>query len=108
MNRSPRLLAVLVAYLALAALALAAEIHEVVQQGRAFQTKQIEIEHGETIQFVNRDPFAHQIYVDSKSFEFESSLQPPNQIVHVRFTVAGHFQVMCHVHPTMRLDVTVK
>ncbi|HZL59559.1 MAG TPA: plastocyanin/azurin family copper-binding protein [Stellaceae bacterium] len=108
MNRSPRLLAVLAAYLALAALALAAEIHEVVQQGRAFQTKQIEIEHGEIIQFVNRDPFAHQIYVDSKSFEFESSLQPPDQIVSVRFTVAGHFQVMCHVHPTMRLDVTVK
>jgi plastocyanin len=60
------------------------------------------------VRFTNEDPYVHQIYVDSPNFQFESNLQPPAQIIDVRFSVAGIFQVMCHIHPTMHLTVTVQ
>ena len=90
------------------AVALANGIHEVVQADRRFQENAITITRGDTVRFANDDPFIHQIYVNARNFYFESSMQPPNGIVEVRFTAAGVYQVMCHIHPTMHLTVTVE
>jgi plastocyanin len=88
--------------------ALADENHTVVQKGRSFRPKTIEISAGDTIEFSNEDEFIHQIYVASDNLKFDSAEQPPGQKVHVTFPASGTFPVRCHIHPKMLLTVTVK
>ena len=90
------------------AVAVGSEIHQVIQVDRKFQTVAITIARGDLLRFANHDPYVHQIYVDARNLAFESDLQPPDQLVELRFPAAGVYQVMCHIHPTMRLTVTVK
>jgi plastocyanin len=90
------------------AVALGNGIHEVVQADRKFQESAITIARGDVVRFANDDPYIHQIYVNARNFNFESSMQPPKEIIEVRFTAAGVYQVMCHIHPTMHLTVTVQ
>ena len=90
------------------AIALGSEIHQVVQIDRKFAAAAITITRGDLVRFANHDPYVHQIYVDARNLEFESDLQPPNQLVELRFPAAGVYQVMCRIHPTMHLTVTVK
>jgi len=105
MWRAPAaLLALAVANAAAGAVAL----HQIVQKGRAFSERSIEIAVGDTISFTNDDEFLHQIYVRSEQFQFESAEQPPGETVNVRFPVQGSFSVECEIHPKMHLAVTVK
>jgi plastocyanin len=90
------------------AIALGNGIHQVTQADRKFQESAITIARGDIVRFANDDPYIHQIYVNARNFNFESSMQPPQQIIEVRFTAPGVYQVMCHIHPTMRLMVTVE
>ena len=105
-----RLLAVAAAFALIpaGAIALGNGIHQVTQADRKFQESAITIAHGDIVRFANADPYIHQIYVNARNFNFESSMQPPQQIIEVRFTSPGIYQVMCHIHPTMRLTVTVE
>ena len=95
--------------LALEPIALcAAQAWRVIQKDRAFQFRELTIARGDSVQFVNADPFLHQIYVESPDPSFESDEQPPGQTIEVRFPRAGTFQVRCHIHPKMLLTVTVR
>ena len=89
-------------------LAWATTVHDVHQHGRAFAQSSITIAVGDTIRFVNDDPFLHQAYVVSRKFAFDSDEQPPGKVIDVTWPVAGTFIVRCHIHPTMRLVVNVK
>jgi plastocyanin len=86
----------------------AATVHRVDQYGRAFLFAKIDIARGDTIHFVNDDPFLHQIYVHARDFNFDSDEQPPGQSVDVTFSTAGRFDVQCHIHPLMHLVVNVR
>jgi plastocyanin len=97
----------LVAAEAFGLMALAAETHRVVQQGRAFSGAEIKLDAGDTLEFSNQDEFIHQIYIQSPSLNFDSPEQRPGQIITVRFPVAGNFEVHCHIHPKMLLKVDV-
>ena len=88
-------------------MAMAAQSHHIVQRGRAFTVTQISIAAGDTLEFGNDDEFIHQIYVQSPQLNFDSEEQPPGQIITVKFPVAGHFEVRCHIHPKMLLKVDV-
>ncbi len=98
----------LAATLAVSLAAAAMSVHRVDQRGRAFSTARIDIGRGDTIQFVNDDPFLHQIYVYSRRFNYDSDEQPPGMTIDVTFPIAGTFVVQCHIHPTMHLVVNVK
>lgn len=91
-----------------AALAMAAGIATVSQQGRAFSTREVQIAPGDMVHFNNEDEFLHQIYVHSPSFSYESAEQAPGEVVTVRFPTAGTFEVRCHIHPKMLLTVNVR
>jgi plastocyanin len=93
---------------ALAIAGAGAASFEIIQQGRAFNQKEITIGVGDTLHFNNNDEFIHQIYVKSDEFNFESAEQPPGEGVDVHFTKEGTFAVRCEIHPKMRLVVTVK
>jgi plastocyanin len=80
----------------------------VVQQHRAFSIERIMLGLGSTLHFSNQDDFAHEVFVESPSFTFESDEQEPGEKLAITFTARGHFTVHCHIHPKMHLDVDVQ
>ena len=87
---------------------MAADSSTIIQQHRAFSTDRITVSQGATVQFSNEDDFAHEVFVESPDFTFESDEQEPGEKLGITFTKRGHFTVHCHIHPKMHLDVDVQ
>lgn len=99
----------LIAALALAALgthAMSAEI-VVAQKGKAFSTKKLTVKVGDSVKFVNEDPFSHNVFSlsDAKSFDLGSYGQGGSKSI--VFDKAGTVEVECAVHPDMKLVIEV-
>jgi plastocyanin len=99
----------LIAALAVAALgadAFAAE-HVVAQKGKAFSTKKLSVKVGDSVKFVNEDPFSHNVFSlsDAKSFDLGSYGQGGSKAI--VFDKAGTVEVECAVHPDMKLVIEV-
>lgn len=93
----------------LAGAALAVGPYQISQKNRQFQPGQISINRGETLRFINDDgDLLHHAYLKSPEFQFDSGDQKPGSKFEVAFPVAGHFTVLCAIHPKMKLVVTVK
>ncbi len=86
----------------------AANVVSVVQKGRAFSVSTMQVVRGGVVRFVNDDLFLHQVYVDSSSFSFDTDEQEPGTTVEIQFPKAGLFEVRCHIHPKMLLQVEVR
>jgi plastocyanin len=79
------------------------------QKGREFHPGQIAIKRGETVQIVNDDgDLLHHAYIDTKDFSFDSGDQQPGSRTDITFPVAGTFDVLCAIHPKMKLQVKVQ
>jgi plastocyanin len=79
------------------------------QKGREFHPGEITIKRGEAIQIVNDDgDLLHHAYIDSPTFSFDSGDQQPGSKTAITFPVAGDFDVLCAIHPKMRLVVHVQ
>ena len=88
---------------------LALPQYTVSQKGREFNPGQITIKRGETIHIVNDDgDLLHHAYIDSKEFSFDSGDQQPGSRTDITFPVAGKFDVLCAIHPKMKLEVHVQ
>ena len=88
--------------------AFAAETLAISQRKRTFNPNDIVIHKGDTLNIANDDQFTHQVYVDDPAFKFESAESDPGGSVGIRFTASGSFDVLCHIHPKMKLHVTVR
>ena len=86
----------------------AADVVMVSQRDRKFSPDRIEFSRGSIARIVNDDKVTHHIYVDSPGLSFDSGEQPIGTMVDVRFDKAGTYDVLCAIHPTMRLRITVK
>ena len=87
---------------------LARPSHQVSQRGREFRPGQLDIKRGDIVGIVNDDEdLSHHAYVASEHFNFDSGDQEPGHDVDIPFTVAGTFNVLCGIHPKMRLVVRV-
>lgn len=84
------------------------EANMIVQNGRRFHPDEITITAGTALNFSNQDEFIHQIYVDTKDFDYDSEEQVPGVVLHVTFPHPGNYAVRCHIHPKMLLTVHVK
>jgi plastocyanin len=79
------------------------------QKGRVFTPGEISLKRGETLRIVNDDgDLRHHAYIDSDEFRFDSGDQEPGTSTSIDFTVSGDFEVLCAIHPKMRLVVHVK
>jgi plastocyanin len=111
-HRARRPIAIAVAAVTLTALGTmveAAPQYSISQKGREFHPGEINIKRGDTIQIVNDDAdLLHHAYVDSDKFSFDSGDQKPGTVTPIAFTVAGDFDVLCAIHPKMRLVVHVQ
>jgi plastocyanin len=96
---------VITAGLSAGALAATQVIH---QQGRAFSAESISVKKGEALTFLNDDSVPHNIMSVSKGNEFNLGSQTPGTSVDVTFKEAGDVQVICAIHPRMKMLVKVE
>ena len=92
----------------LAGAALAGEPVSIDQKDRAFSQAEVSIHAGDTIRFNNKDDFGHQVYADGAGLRFDTDETDPGEHVDVTFPNPGHYTVLCHIHPKMRIGVDVK
>jgi len=97
------------ALVAFATLAIAQSQLLISQKGRQFRPGDVAIKRGESVQIVNDDAdLRHHAYIDSDSLKYDSGDQEPGSKISIAFPVAGDFEVLCAIHPKMKLDVHVK
>lgn len=100
----------LLAACALAGLGAGAQqVVAVSQKNRAFGPKEVTIDRGDSVLFVNDDgELLHHVHSKDPRFAFDIGEQPAGSQVPVRFTESGTFEVRCEIHPRMLLKVTVR
>ena len=87
--------------------ALAAANQDIHQKGRVFSAENVTIKKGEALTFVNDDTIPHNILSTSKGDEFNLGSQAPGAATDVTFKEAGDVQVLCAIHPRMKMMVKV-
>ncbi len=81
---------------------------QVSQRGREFRLGMLNVKQDDIVHIVNDDgDLSHHAYVASERFRFDSGDQEPDGRADITFTVAGTFNVLCGIHPKMRLVVNV-
>ncbi len=95
---------VILAGLSAGALAATEVIH---QQGRVFSSESFSIKKGESVTFLNDDSVPHNILSTSKGNEFNLGSQSPGSSTDVSFKEAGDVQVICAIHPRMKMMIKV-
>lgn len=100
------LLAAVMAWVA-AGNAAAAE-HTVAQKGKAFSVKKIKVKLGDTVKFVNDDPFSHNVFSLSNIKSFDLGSYPQGGAKSVSFDKAGTVDVECAIHPDMQMTIEVE
>jgi plastocyanin len=85
------------------------ESFQVSQRGREFKPGLLNVKQGDVVRIKNDDDdLSHHAYVASERFKFDSGDQEPGRNVDITFTVPGTFNVLCGIHPKMRLSVNVQ
>jgi plastocyanin len=73
--------------------------------GTRYQPALITVKKGETVTFVNRDPFPHTV---TAAGEFDSRSIAANGRWKYRATKAGEFAYICTLHPNMKGTLKVE
>jgi plastocyanin len=80
----------------------------VAQKGKAFSVKKLKIKVGDSVKFVNEDPFSHNIFSLSATKSFDLGSYPQGGSKSVTFDKAGTIEVECAIHPEMTLTIEVE
>lgn len=91
----------------LSGLSASAAEHIVDQKKLKFNPDKLSIAVGDTVIFKNSDRTAHQVTTKS-GMKVNSPLLPPKKEFKIDFPAAGTFDIGCHIHPRMKLVITVK
>lgn len=86
--------------------ASAAEI-TLTQKDKKFDKKEVSINKGDTIKFVNADTIAHNVHSRSAPDKFDLGAQKPGSSALHTFDKSGKFKVRCAIHPKMKVTVKV-
>jgi plastocyanin len=77
------------------------------QKGRVFSMQNVTIKKGDSLTFLNDDNVPHNILSSSKGNEFNLGSQLPGTATDVTFKASGDVQVLCAIHPRMKMSVNV-
>ncbi|WP_445504449.1 cytochrome c peroxidase [Microvirga sp. G4-2] len=77
------------------------------QRDRRFSPGAILLKLGEALRILNDDTRTHNVRVDSANMSFNSDGQNPGDTVTLGFDQPGHYDIICGIHPEMRLSVDV-
>lgn len=91
----------------LGAMAQAVSATTVSQKDKRFAPGAILLKLGEALRIVNDDTRTHNVRVDGANLHFNSDGQNPGDTVTLGFDLPGHYDVICGIHPEMRLSVDV-
>jgi plastocyanin len=82
--------------------------HVVNQRNKAFVQKTLVVKVGDSVKFMNDDPFAHNVFSlsDTKSFDLGSYGAGIGKAVVM--DKPGIVEVECAVHPDMKMQIEVK
>jgi plastocyanin len=94
----------ILAGLSTGALAATQIIH---QQGRAFSSDSMTVKKGDAITFLNDDTVPHNVMSATKGNEFNLGSLSPGSSTDVVFKDVGDVQVICAIHPRMKMTVKV-
>lgn len=80
------------------------------QTGQRFSVKDLEVNRGQTVTFLNDDDTSHNITVtgDGNGVSVNGGLQPPGEKFEMPFAKPGKYLVTCGIHPRMRMNIVVK
>jgi plastocyanin len=99
---------VTLACLIAAATAVGAGEVRVAQKDKNFSVREVALKVNEPLVFINEDSVTHNVYSVTKGMEFEIRTQQPGQTDSIRFSHEGDAEVLCAIHPKMKLRVMVK
>lgn len=105
MKRAPLLLTIALA--GLIPPAFAAE-HVVDQKDKQFSKKALKVKVGDSVNFRNSDPVAHNVFSLSDVKSFDLGSYPQGQSKSVVFDKPGKVEVECSIHPNMQLVIEVE
>ncbi|MBA1158386.1 cytochrome c peroxidase [Microvirga mediterraneensis] len=77
------------------------------QKDRRFTPGAVLLKVGEALRIVNDDTRVHNVRLDAPGKSFNSDGQNPGDTVTIGFDQPGHYDVICGIHPDMRLGVEV-
>ena len=77
------------------------------QKDRRFSPGAILLKAGEVLRILNDDTRTHNVRVDGADMSFNSDGQNPGDTVTLGFDRPGHYDIICGIHPEMRLSVDV-
>lgn len=87
--------------------AFAAE-HVVDQKDLAFSVDALTVAVGDTIKFTNSDRTTHHIWTSDNGLNVSSPALKPGDSYSVKLVKAGTYTFQCHIHPKMKIVVTVQ
>lgn len=100
-------LAAMSSALLFAGAAYAAGAVNVEQRNLSFSVPSLSIAHGTVVTFNNNDTVSHNILVTGNGVSLNSGLQSPGTPFRAPFLKPGTYQVMCGIHPKMKMTVNV-
>jgi plastocyanin len=95
-----------IAFIAGASVALAAE-RTIGQKGKVFSESAVEIKKGDTLVFLNDDNVVHNVLSTTPGNIFNLGSIGPGHSTPVTFDKAGNLQILCAIHPSMKMSVKV-
>lgn len=84
-----------------------AENYVVEQVDKQFSMDKISVKVGDSIDFLNADPFFHNVFSLSDAQMFDLGSYPKGESKQVVFDTVGEVEVECAIHPDMLMTVTV-
>lgn len=83
--------------------------HIISQRGARFGPSAVSIHPGEHVTLVNDDgDVVHHAYIDAPDLTYDSNDLEPGDKAVIAFPKGGDFEVLCGIHPKMRLAVHVQ
>ena len=77
------------------------------QKDRRFTPGAVVLKAGESLSILNDDTRVHNVRLDGPGKSFNSDAQNPGDTVTIGFDQPGHYDIICGIHPEMRLSVDV-
>lgn len=78
------------------------------QVNKTFDPGAVTIKSGDTVDFVNGDKIAHNVFTRGTPEDFSLGVMKPGDDKKVTFTAPGTYDVKCAIHPGMKMTVTVQ
>lgn len=85
-----------------------ADTKVVTQKNKEFAPQELTISVGDTVEFLNEDPFHHNIFSLSDAKMFDLGSFPKGESRSATFEKAGSVTVECAVHPQMEMTIHVE